>query len=208
MAKKYSIKESIPSKMADDYNLLKEIRADKLHKANIVRRDMVSRSIIENDCDLGNKRDAYIGQLCYFDYFEPKYQKSLEYYDSKPCSLVIAHTKTKEGEHRILCWNLHYYPPRIRYQLLSRVLDIYKPYFRKAWADGRTSNTRNWDPELLIDQLKRAKLDFGLHMYVPELIRRVRPVPVAYWHKAVFTEGRFKKRTREAIMNYWKNFKV
>lgn len=193
--------------MPDDYNLLKEIRSDKLHKSNIGRRDNVARSIIENDCALGKDKDSFIGQLCYFDYFEPKYKEDLEYYDARPASLVLAHTKNKEGEHRILCWNLHYYPPRIRFQLLSRVLDIYKPYYKAAWSEGRDTNTRNWDPELLIDQLKRAKLDFGLRMYIPSLIARIRPVPVAYWHKAVFTEGQFKKRTRDAIMNYWKNYK-
>ena len=45
-------------------------------------------------------------------------------------------------------------------------------------------------------------------MYIPELIKNVKILPVTQWSTAVFTEGHFKKATREAIMNYWQNYKI
>jgi hypothetical protein len=58
---------------------------------------------------------------------------------------------------------------------------------------------------MLIHQLQKAKLDFGVRMYIPSLMGNIKPIPPKYWQKAVFSEGHFKKETREQILNYWKN---
>jgi hypothetical protein len=58
---------------------------------------------------------------------------------------------------------------------------------------------------MLIAQLQKAKLDFGIRMYIPKLMASVTPIPVKDWQKVVFTEGRFKKQTRDAILKYWRN---
>jgi hypothetical protein len=58
---------------------------------------------------------------------------------------------------------------------------------------------------MLIDQLQKAKLDFGIREYIPNLMGKITPIPVADWPKAVLTEGHFRKETREQILNYWKN---
>ena len=58
---------------------------------------------------------------------------------------------------------------------------------------------------MLLKQLQKAKLDFGVRMYVPQLMANIRPIPPMYWQKAVFTEGHFKKETRAQILSYWKN---
>jgi hypothetical protein len=58
---------------------------------------------------------------------------------------------------------------------------------------------------MLISQLQKAKLDFGIREYIPMLMAKVTPVPVSAWPKAVLTEGHFKKETREQILSYWKN---
>ena len=39
----------------------------------------------------------------------------------------------------------------------------------------------------------------------PNLMGKIVPIPAADWPKAVFTEGHFRKETREQILNYWKN---
>ena len=59
--------------------------------------------------------------------------------------------------------------------------------------------------ELLIWQLQKAKLEFGVRMYIPELITKSQLIEPRDWQKAVFTEGRFKKQTRQAIIKYWTN---
>ena len=58
---------------------------------------------------------------------------------------------------------------------------------------------------MLIGQLEKAKLDFGIREYIPQLMAKVTPIPVSGWQKAVFTEGHFRKETREQILSYWKN---
>jgi hypothetical protein len=58
---------------------------------------------------------------------------------------------------------------------------------------------------MLIDQLQKAKLDFGIREYIPGLMSKITPIPAAEWPKAVLTEGHFRKETREQILNYWKN---
>jgi hypothetical protein len=58
---------------------------------------------------------------------------------------------------------------------------------------------------MLIDQLQKAKLDFGIREYIPNLMGKITPIPAVDWSKAVLTEGHFKKETREQILNYWKN---
>ena len=44
-------------------------------------------------------------------------------------------------------------------------------------------------------------------MYVPNLMRNMKIVPFKNWSKAVFTEGVFKKKTRDAILKYWANYR-
>ena len=34
---------------------------------------------------------------------------------------------------------------------------------------------------------------------------KITPIPACDWSKAVFSEGHFRKETREQILNYWKN---
>jgi hypothetical protein len=53
--------------------------------------------------------------------------------------------------------------------------------------------------------LQKAKLDFGIRMYIPQLMHQIQPIPPKDWQKAVFTEGHFRKETRVQILNYWKN---
>lgn len=47
---------------------------------------------------------------------------------------------------------------------------------------------------------------FGVREYIPALCKDVRPIPPNMWKVAVYTEGWFKKRTREQIMKFWQNF--
>ena len=66
---------------------------------------------------------------------------------------------------------------------------------------------QGFDYEDFLKNLQKAKLEFGIRMYVPNLMRNMKIVPFKNWSKAVFTEGMFKKATRMAIMNYWRQLK-
>ena len=61
------------------------------------------------------------------------------------------------------------------------------------------SELSHFDYKWLIEQLERAHLDFGVRQYIPSLCASVIPIPPEAWAKAVFTEGHFKKETREQI---------
>lgn len=192
-------KEKKPKK---DFQLYKAIQAEKDYKSNIGVRDRRSRKYIEENFGGNKPKSVLPGQLVMFNYFEPKTKEELEYYDAMPCTIFFGIIKTDNGP-RVIGFNIHYYPPRIRYQLLDRIFDIFKPIYLKSWDGPLKTELSRFDYKMLMEQLRKAKLDFGIREYIPRLMASVTPIPPKAWSKAVFTEGRFKKRTREAIMDYW-----
>lgn len=192
------------SKPPKDFNLLKAIRSEPLHKNNVVRRDKQVRKYIDENLDVKGKPSVLPGQLVMFDYFEPATKEDLEYYDAMPCTIFFGIANTANGK-RVIGFNLHYYPPRIRYQVIDRIFEIFRPLYLKSWNEPLKKEMSYFNYKMLIEQLQKAKLDFGIRMYIPNLMASVTPIPVKDWQKAVFTEGRFKKQTREAILKYWKD---
>lgn len=196
-----------------DFQLIKQIRGKQqgeivgeaaLYKANIKVRDNRVRKYIDNNIDVKTSKSIFPGQLIMFNYFEPKTKEELKYYDAMPCTIFFGVFKTENGP-RVIGFNLHYYPPKIRYELMDRIFDIYKPLYIKTWDNPLKSEMSYFNYKMLMEQLQKAKLDFGIRMYIPELMHKITPIPPSVYAKAVFTEGHFKKETREQILNYWKN---
>lgn len=206
MAEKDTTKPSKPSKekAPKDFKLIKAIRAEKDYKSNVVRRDKNVRRYIDENYNVEGHPSVMPGQLVMFNYFEPATKEELEYYDAMPCTIFFGVVKTKNGP-RVIGFNIHYYPPRIRYQVMDRIFEIFRPMYEKTWNEPLKKEVSYFNYKMLIDQLTKAQLDFGIREYIPNLMASVTPVPPKAWSKAVFTEGRFKKRTREQIMKYWKN---
>jgi hypothetical protein len=171
-------------------------------------RDRRSRKIIEELGKPTPRNKLIPGNLYLIEYHYPKWEKELEYYDADPCSIVFGDFKTKEGEPRVLVFSLHYYPPRMRFQILNKVMEIYKDIYKDAWKQGLSKELSYFQYKQLLYVLAKAKLQFGVREYIPKLIGDCILVPPSLWHIAVFSEGRFKKTTRAAIMNYWKNFRA
>lgn len=202
-----------PSKPGRDFQLIQAIRGRKqkgddgeaqLYKANVVRRDSTVRKFVSGHLSPSNNKGNIIpGQLIMFNYFMPKTKEELEYYDAMPCTIFFGKFNTKEGP-RVMGFNIHYYPPKIRYQILDRIFEIFKPLYLESWQEP-IQEDMELEYKMILRQLQSAKLDFGVRMYIPELMHQITPIPPKYWQKAVFTEGRFKKKTREAIMKYWMN---
>lgn len=193
--------------MPKAYSLLKEIQEDSLYKANVGRRDARSRKIIAEHGIPADTGNLLSGNVYLLEYFEPKTEEQLEYYDAMPCSFVFGKFKTKKGEPRVLVFSLHYLPPRIRFQVLNKIMEIYQYIYKDSWKSGLKKDMSYIQYQQLLFILQKSKLRFAVHEYIPQLIRRCVQVPPSLWHVAVFTEGRFKKRTREMVMNYWKQFK-
>lgn len=197
-------KKKTKEKPPKDFSLIKAIRNEPLHKNNVVRRDKQVRKYVDEHLEVKGRPSVVPGQLVMFDYFEPATKEDLEYYDAMPCTIFFGVVNTENGK-RVLGFNIHYYPPRIRYQVMNRIFEIFKPLYLKAWNEPLKEEMSYFNYKMLINQLQKAKLDFGIRMYIPKLMASVTPIPVKDWQKVVFTEGRFKKQTREAILNYWKN---
>jgi hypothetical protein len=212
MAKKVSVKgtstkrkgNGLPKRAPKDFDMLKAIRKEPLYKTNVKRRDVGSRKYIEEHIAAGNKLDIEPGQLIMFNYFEPATKEDLEYYDAMPCTIFFAGVPTAKG-YRVLGFNIHYYPPKIRFQLMNRIYEIFKPIYAECFNKKLDREVAYFNYKMLISQLQKAKLDFGIRMYIPKLMTNIVPIPPGAWPKAVLTEGHFKKETREQILNYWRN---
>lgn len=206
-------KQTKSPKPPKDFQLIKAIRGKKqkniegeasLYKANVVRRDNTVRKFVDENVAITNAQPIYPGQLVMFNYFQPKTEEQLEYYDAMPCTIFFGIINTKEGK-RVMGFNIHYYPPKIRFMVMDRIFDIFKPLYLESWDEPLKSEMSDFNYKMLIRQLQKAKLDFGIRLYIPQLMHKIEPIPPKYWQKAVFTEGRFKKRTREQILKFWRD---
>ena len=209
MAEKKSKNKSSQSSLTKppkDYSLIKAIRGEKLYKNNIGYRDKIVREWAQNNLKSMSSGSIMPGQLIMFNYFEPATKEELEYYDAMPCTIFFNEFKTKEGQNRVLGFNLHYYPPKMRYIIADRIFSIFKPIYEKSWNTPLTKGMSYMQYKMLLQQLEDEGLEFGVREYIPNLMHDIRPIPPKDWQKAVFTEGRFKKRTREQILNYWKTW--
>ena len=191
------------NKAPKNFDMLKAIREEKLYKANVQRRDVTARKFVDENYDIKGKPAILPGQLIMFNYFEPATKEKLEYYDAMPCTIFFGIVNTKNGK-RVIGFNIHYYPPRIRYQLMNRIFEIFRPIYEKQFNEPLKEEMSYFNYKMLISQLQKAKLDFGIREYIPQLMAKIVPIPVSGWPKAVFTEGHFRKETREQILNYWK----
>lgn len=196
--------KSKANKAPKDFDMYKAIRAEKHYKSNIKRRDVASRKYVDENLKPEGKSSIFPGQLIMFNYFTPKTADQLEYYDAMPCTIFFGVINTKNGK-RVIGFNIHYYPPSMRYKLMARIYEIFKPIYSKCFNKPLTEEVAYFNYKMLINQLQKAKLDFGIREYIPSLMGKIVPIPAADWPKAVFTEGHFKKETREQILNYWKN---
>lgn len=187
-----------------DYSLIKDIREQKLIKASVEVRDKVARKYLTENYEQKGPNSVLPGQLVMFNYFNPITKEDLEYYDAMPVTIFFGIHNTEKGK-RIIGFNIHYYPPRIRYEVMNRIYEIYKPFYLKSFNTPIKSEMDHFEYEWLMRQLEKAKLDFGVRQYDPSLCGKIIPLPTEAWAKAVFTEGHFKKSTREKIMQYWKN---
>lgn len=184
-----------------DYTLMKDIKGSPMYGK--VNRDPFARQIIENNCPKAPRNRIVPGQLVLFEYFEPKTEKQLEYYDASPCTIFFGVFMSKQGR-RILGFNIHYYPPKIRYAVMDKIFKIYRPVYTKYFTTGTTKEIDAFDYSYLIENLRRHGLEFGVREYIPNLIGKTWMIPPNQWQVAVFTEGWFKKKTRAYIMKFWR----
>lgn len=191
-------------KMSPRYTMMDDIKKSELYGKG-PGRDQVARDFIESHAAELQPERIVPGQLLLFEYFEPKNKEELEYYDASPCTIFFNIVDTSEGK-RVLGFNIHYYPPKMRYMIMDRIFDIFKPIYSKYFIRVKDDDVTGFDYHFLIEELDKAGLGFGVRMYIPSLMNKTRVIPTNMWKVAVFTEGWFKKVTRTAIFNFWKQW--
>lgn len=185
------------------YKLLDEIKSSELYGKRAGRNEKARAKINEN-IGISRKTRIVPGQLVMFNYFTPKTEEELKYYDAMPCTIFFGVVNTNEGK-RYMGFNIHYYPPKLRYIIMNKIFEIYKPIYMKYFQKGLSKEMDKFDYLYLVSHLKKAKMDFGVRMYIPSLCGKPQVIPPRLWSTAVFTEGLFKKETRANIMKFWKN---
>ena len=196
-------KTSVQNRPNKHYKLINDIKTSKYYGQRAKRSQNARKEINEN-IEKSSKKQIVPGQLVMFNYFYPKTEEDLEYYDAMPCTIFFGVVNTQQGR-RYLGFNIHYYPPKLRYIIMNKIFEIYRPVYIKYFNEGLTKEIDAFDYQYLVENLKKAKMDFGVRMYIPKLCGKPQVIPPKLWSTAVFTEGVFKKQTRAKIMNYWKN---
>lgn len=196
-------KISVQNRPNKHYKLINDIKTSKYY-GHRAKRSQNARKEINENIEKSSKKQIVPGQLVMFNYFYPKTEEDLEYYDAMPCTIFFGIVNTQQGR-RYLGFNIHYYPPKLRYIIMNKIFEIYRPVYIKYFNEGLTKEIDAFDYQYLVENLKKAKMDFGVRMYIPKLCGKPQVIPPKLWSTAVFTEGVFKKQTRAKIMNYWKN---
>ena len=148
------------------------------------------------------------GQICVFEYLEPKYKEDLEYYDKTPMTIFFGITRTEDGNIREVGLNLHYFPPFSRKTILRVTYNIFKSHFDKAFNEGPTKPATFISYKALKALLNRHnKIAFGVKMYIPVLRSRSYVLPTRMLPTAFYTEGHFSKATLSQIMQFWRSFR-
>lgn len=199
-------KSTNPKRPNAKYNLMDDIKSSKFYGKRS-GRSQVARDEINENIGTSSKSKVLPGQLVMFNYFTPKTEEELEYYDAMPCTIFFGLVNTQQGR-RYLGFNIHYYPPKLRYQIMNKIFEIYKPVYLKYFNEGLSKEIDAFDYQYLVENLKKAKMDFGVRMYIPTLCGKPQVIPPKLWSTAVFTEGVFRKQTRAKIMSYWKSKKL
>lgn len=192
----------------DEFDITEAINNHPLAKRPTnIRSKMAYKEILTNLKP--TKHYLLPGQICVFEYLEPKFKEELEYYDKTPFVLFLGITRTKDDTIREIGLNLHYFPPFTRAKILSQTYAAFKPYFKKYFNNASKKPNTVISYDALTHIMKsNSKLAFGLKMYVPVLRSSTFVLPAKYISTAFYTEGHFSKATMTKVFRFWRQFKA
>ncbi len=197
------MKKADPPIVDRNFSLLETIEKHPLYKRTS-GRDAKARAQIEESLKevKSTRRDIMPGQLLLFSYLNPIHKEELEYYDAQPICLYFGVFNTQNGR-RVIGFNLHYYPPRFRFRIANKIFEMYRPIYVKYFNSGLSRDLDGFDYSYIVNELHKYNLSFGVREYEPARIGHVQMIPPKEWATAMFTEGHFKKETRQRIMQLW-----
>lgn len=205
MPKKTQLK---PSDKTKNFNLYEDIKKSPLYKKSFSKRDVLARDFLKsNTARATNGTKTVPGQMLIFHYFNPITKDELEYYDASPCTIFFGVYNSNQGK-RIIGFNIHYMPPRTRWRIVDEIFKMYRPIFLKYFETGIDREIDAFDYQYIMEELEKRKLSFAVRQYDPKRMANVHNIQPSCYTAACYTEGWFKKQTRQQILNHWKNLKV
>lgn len=192
----------------DEYQITEAINNHPLAKRPTnIRSKLAYKEIISNLKP--TKKYLLPGQLCVFEYLEPKYKEDLDFYDRTPLVLFLGITRTNDGNIREVGLNLHLFPPFTRAKILNKTYQSFKPYFQKYFneASNKPNTVISWDALKHIMKTN-SKIAFGIRMYIPVLRSKSYVLPTKYISTAFFTEGHFSRATLQQVFRFWREFRI
>lgn len=91
---------------------------------------------------------------------------------------------------------------------MSEIFKVFKPIFLKYFESGITKEIDAFDYKYLMEELERKKLKFAVRQYDPQRMANIYNIPPQCYTAACYTEGWFKKETRQQILNHWRKMKI
>lgn len=194
----------------DKYNLWDAIHNNEIGKLK-GKKDR-DRKAIQWVKEFSKNKSAQIkgkmlepSMLYMFNYDTPKYEDTLDFFDTQPLVLVMGVVKTKNGLREIGI-NMHLLPEQIRKLVLFKVYNVYKINYNNALRNGQDTNFRiSWKQILGIT--KDLGSGFAVRMYIPELRKNVIKFPIDQWERAIWipTKG-YAKVTPQQLERKWREF--
>jgi hypothetical protein len=146
------------------------------------------------------------GNLYMFEYKNPKYKDTLDFYDKFPLVLALGPVSTKLGI-RNIGFNLHLLPIKIRVIVLCLVFDFFKRLYRYQIFHNRENRPVNINYGIITKKLERYGVKFCVRMYIPNRQRQIVKFGYKDWAKAIFIPSRgYSKITAPKLLKAWKDF--
>ena len=189
-----------------DYDIREEIEQHPLiNRPTLIRSKQAYQAIMKEGTT--TKKYMLPGNIYCFHYFEPKLKEELEYYDRTPLILSVGITRTNDNVIREIGFNLHYYPPFARKQILAHTYEVFKPWFDDQFNDVNHKASKFISYERLKHIMRtNLRLAFGIKMYVPVLRGTTWQIPTRLLTTAFYTEGHFSKATMMQVFRFWRQF--
>lgn len=148
------------------------------------------------------------GQICVFEYIDPKTRDQLEYWDKTPMTLFCGLTKTADNNIREVGFNIHFIPPFARARMLNTVYEVFKRHFWQNFNEAQHKPFPMINYKALSRLCKRnAKIGFCIKMYVPMLRANTYVLPTRLLPTAFYTEGHFSKATLKEVQTFWRRYR-
>lgn len=138
-------------------------------------------------------REKFIkqGHLYTFKYFNPKYKGTsvLPWFDKFPLVLSLGPVATKNGI-RIIGFNLHLVPPKIRIVIILFIFKIHRRIYRYQIYNKQNPNPVPVFYKNLVKPLIKYGVTFCIRMYIPNRQTDIVQFPLTDWYRAVFIPSR------------------